>query len=175
MMQSAPTTGRRRILVAALVVILMIVGSAVVTVVTRNGGLRAVPAYAEGTILALPGGSASNISVVGDNLEVVVSTSPTVTSASIVLGSQGFRQDFRAKTGTYGLYFDSVPGVQVGIRRLTVVVPENGTLTLTLVGEARLVLDQAQLKAVSYTHLRAHETRHDLVCRLLLEKKKKKK
>src|SRR5450759_2661304 len=29
------------------------------------------------------------------------------------------------------------------------------------------------LGAVSYTHLRAHETRHDLVCRLLLEKKKK--
>src|SRR5450759_5811039 len=26
---------------------------------------------------------------------------------------------------------------------------------------------------VSYTHLRAHETRHDLVCRLLLEQKKK--
>src|SRR5450756_2827799 len=31
------------------------------------------------------------------------------------------------------------------------------------------------LETVSYTHLRAHETRHDLVCRLLLEKKKKKK
>src|SRR5450756_1819817 len=30
------------------------------------------------------------------------------------------------------------------------------------------------LATVSYTHLRAHETRHDLVCRLLLEKKKKK-
>ena len=28
-------------------------------------------------------------------------------------------------------------------------------------------------EAVSYTHLRAHETRHDIVCRLLLEKKKK--
>src|SRR5659263_750530 len=27
-------------------------------------------------------------------------------------------------------------------------------------------------RSVSYTHLRAHETRHDLVCRLLLEKKK---
>src|SRR5450756_1550640 len=26
-------------------------------------------------------------------------------------------------------------------------------------------------RAVSYTHLRAHETRHELVCRLLLEKK----
>src|SRR5450756_950330 len=30
-------------------------------------------------------------------------------------------------------------------------------------------------KPVSYTHLRAHETRHDLVCRLLLEKKKQTK
>src|SRR5450756_2215335 len=27
-----------------------------------------------------------------------------------------------------------------------------------------------EMLAVSYTHLRAHETRHDLVCRLLLEK-----
>src|SRR5450756_2648931 len=35
--------------------------------------------------------------------------------------------------------------------------------------------DAAHLEPVSYTHLRAHETRHDLVCRLLLEKKKKKK
>src|SRR5450759_5831165 len=33
----------------------------------------------------------------------------------------------------------------------------------------------AAYNPVSYTHLRAHETRHDLVCRLLLEKKKKKK
>ena len=31
------------------------------------------------------------------------------------------------------------------------------------------------VEAVSYTHLRAHETRHDLVCRLLLEKKKNKR
>src|SRR5450756_3186974 len=29
----------------------------------------------------------------------------------------------------------------------------------------------SRLRPVSYTHLRAHETRHDLVCRLLLEKK----
>src|SRR5450756_120607 len=33
-------------------------------------------------------------------------------------------------------------------------------------------LRQLLLGSVSYTHLRAHETRHDLVCRLLLEKKK---
>src|SRR5665648_1202764 len=30
-------------------------------------------------------------------------------------------------------------------------------------------------KSVSYTHLRAHETRHELVCRLLLEKNKNNK
>ena len=34
--------------------------------------------------------------------------------------------------------------------------------------------DVAPITPVSYTHLRAHETRHDLVCRLLLEKKKTK-
>src|SRR5450759_2355262 len=33
----------------------------------------------------------------------------------------------------------------------------------------------APIIPVSYTHLRAHETRHDLVCRLLLEKKKQSK
>src|SRR5659263_658209 len=33
--------------------------------------------------------------------------------------------------------------------------------------------DAGGVITVSYTHLRAHESRHDLVCRLLLEKKKK--
>src|SRR5450756_1836477 len=36
------------------------------------------------------------------------------------------------------------------------------------------LLHVERVRAVSYTHLRAHETRHELVCRLLLEKKKKK-
>src|SRR5665648_1226992 len=39
-------------------------------------------------------------------------------------------------------------------------------------GEIPVLIDP---ESVSYTHLRAHETRHDLVCRLLLEKKKNKK
>ena len=39
--------------------------------------------------------------------------------------------------------------------------------------ELRVYAEQATATfPVSYTHLRAHETRHDLVCRLLLEKKK---
>ena len=37
---------------------------------------------------------------------------------------------------------------------------------------AALTPDQRKTEAVSYTHLRAHETVLDLVCRLLLEKKK---
>ena len=40
--------------------------------------------------------------------------------------------------------------------------------------EMRVVRQESfGLAAVSYTHLRAHETVRDLVCRLLLEKKKK--
>ena len=35
-----------------------------------------------------------------------------------------------------------------------------------------LSISLGSIKAVSYTHLRAHETVLDLVCRLLLEKKK---
>ena len=35
-------------------------------------------------------------------------------------------------------------------------------------------VDAAPSRSVSYTHLRAHETVLDLVCRLLLEKKKAK-
>src|SRR5450756_2953921 len=37
---------------------------------------------------------------------------------------------------------------------------------------AALVALTASSTPVSYTHLRAHETRHDIVCRLLLEKNK---
>ena len=58
-----------------------------------------------------------------------------------------------------------VPGHQIA---------EMALAKLYLVTGQQKYLDQAKFfLAVSYTHLRAHETRHDLVCRLLLEKKKK--
>src|SRR5450756_1398550 len=50
-----------------------------------------------------------------------------------------------------------------------VALPQFFTDACTLVGNSTSPLAMP----VSYTHLRAHETRHDLVCRLLLEKKKK--
>src|SRR5660397_274232 len=45
---------------------------------------------------------------------------------------------------------------------------------LFYLGERVFHLDHAHIP-VSYTHLRAHETKANLVCRLLLEKKKKQK
>src|SRR5450756_1844640 len=52
-------------------------------------------------------------------------------------------------------------------RRLPSIAPLVALLALALVGATIVV------GSVSYTHLRAHETRHDLVCRLLLAKQKK--
>src|SRR5450756_3036073 len=43
---------------------------------------------------------------------------------------------------------------------------------LTGAGDGAVAAIGISTMPVSYTHLRAHETRHDLVCRLLLEKKK---
>ena len=45
---------------------------------------------------------------------------------------------------------------------------------LTMAMSILLISGGVDLSAVSYTHLRAHETGRNLVCRLLLEKKKKK-
>ena len=49
-----------------------------------------------------------------------------------------------------------------------------GAAQVARVGDVR-EQDAGVLGPVSYTHLRAHETVLDLVCRLLLEKKKEKK
>ena len=46
------------------------------------------------------------------------------------------------------------------------------TLLPTVETAAETLLVKSVPEAVSYTHLRAHETVLDLVCRLLLEKKK---
>ncbi len=46
---------------------------------------------------------------------------------------------------------------------------------LMLDGGGMVLSVMSSTQTVAYTHLRAHETRHDIVCRLLLEKKKKKK
>ena len=65
--------------------------------------------------------------------------------------------------------------VLVGIV-VTIVVQSSSAATAITIGLVRaglMKLEQAA-GAVSYTHLRAHETGRNLVCRLLLEKKKTK-
>src|SRR5659263_745724 len=66
--------------------------------------------------------------------------------------------------------FDEVgmPVLLVGDSAANNVFGYDTTLPVTV--EELLPLVRAVSRPVSYTHLRAHETRHDLVCRLLLEK-----
>ena len=52
---------------------------------------------------------------------------------------------------------------------------EGGSAHTEATTKAEYEVAQVAATAVSYTHLRAHETVLDLVCRLLLEKKKKQK
>src|SRR5678815_1144842 len=66
-------------------------------------------------------------------------------------------------------------GIRVTISRVRSVVSFRGSMRLigTLMTRAPAEVQHDGV-AVSYTHLRAHETPEQLVCRLLLEKKKKK-
>src|SRR5665811_2579314 len=58
---------------------------------------------------------------------------------------------------------------------LRVVITVDSCLLSLFIGGLTAVCEvECGSRAVSYTHLRAHETVLDLVCRLLLEKKKKK-
>ena len=64
-----------------------------------------------------------------------------------------------------------LPGAPELSSFITLMVTPQDALVLKLAREAGASID---LAAVSYTHLRAHETPEHLVCRLLLEKKKTK-
>eukprot|EP00658_Telonema_sp_P-2_P062363 TRINITY_DN51024_c0_g1_i1.p1 TRINITY_DN51024_c0_g1~~TRINITY_DN51024_c0_g1_i1.p1 ORF type:complete len:135 (+),score=34.41 TRINITY_DN51024_c0_g1_i1:105-509(+) len=64
----------------------------------------------------------------------------------------------------------------IPITPVSVLPPKGNTLQKAILQEGPKALEQLmQIVAVSYTHLRAHETPEHLVCRLLLEKKKTKK
>ena len=81
-----------------------------------------------------------------------------------------------------GIYYDtlqSVNGCDSVIATTLTVNPSYEVAIAASICEGESILLEGVLqtqagiyRAVSYTHLRAHETREDLVCRLLLEKKK---
>ena len=73
-----------------------------------------------------------------------------------------------------------------GMLEMKIAKLENTIANARIIDESKIDTDRVQIltrvkirntqsNAVSYTHLRAHETVLDLVCRLLLEKKKKNK
>src|SRR5665648_1150577 len=96
----------------------------------------------------------------------------------------GFYVAFAAQKNYFSFYTDDeqvlalikdlLPGVSLGKSVARVKYSANGAVEV-LIDVIKEVVDYHNARPVSYTHLRAHETRHDLVCRLLLEKKKKKK
>ncbi len=139
-------TRNRRALTAIVIGLLILAGSVIVSIVSRNGGIDAGESYTAGTVLELPGGSSVRMSVTGGSLEITVGTSPSLSSGRILVESDGFRKDTRAKVGTYGLRAAVGSSREGNTRRLTVVVPDNSALTLTLVGDAHLVLNEARLR-----------------------------
>lgn len=151
MSSPAPLTPRWRILAAVLVASLVIVGSIVVAAMSLGDGPGAGPAVASGTTLEVGGGFTSSVSVTGDHLEITLKTSAGIASGQIVVGSDGFRRDNRASAGTFGLRVDSTAALRPGVRQLTVIVPESGTLVLTVVGGGSLVTDQIHLSQLRIT------------------------
>src|SRR5450756_2624148 len=66
------------------------------------------------------------------------------------------------------------PVTRTRIRSPSSLSSSDPSCTSVDISSGSLSVNDRKSCTVSYTHLRAHETRHDLVCRLLLEKKKKK-
>ena len=66
----------------------------------------------------------------------------------------------------------SLPVIGGNLFQLFYTLADSMIVGRTLGADALAAVGATATIAVSYTHLRAHETRHDLVCRLLLEKKK---
>ncbi len=137
--------------IAVLVIVLIVLGSIIVRAIATGGDLVPTGTYPTGTVLEVASSSAGSISLVGSNMEITVESSPTRTKTAIVLESTGFQRDLRAQAGTFGLRMDTIMTKATGTKRLAIVVPENGTLVLTLVGDARLVLTQAKLAELRLT------------------------
>src|SRR5665648_1195686 len=107
---------------------------------------------------------------------ISVKNYPPFQSRSIPLVIKKYIDDFeRHQSGStqpetaLSTYLSSPPLFRIGTRSKVHLTQEVQSFI-----DAQLEANGKKVQPVSYTHLRAHETRHDLVCRLLLEKKKNK-
>src|SRR5450756_98381 len=69
-----------------------------------------------------------------------------------------------AEVSPFGAYFAGPSAASASFAGIT---PPSDAQTIA---RSKPIPTTIMSPSVSYTHLRAHETRHDLVCRLLLEK-----
>eukprot|EP00658_Telonema_sp_P-2_P078150 TRINITY_DN7248_c0_g2_i2.p1 TRINITY_DN7248_c0_g2~~TRINITY_DN7248_c0_g2_i2.p1 ORF type:complete len:377 (+),score=99.92 TRINITY_DN7248_c0_g2_i2:47-1177(+) len=102
----------------------------------------------------------------------MVDQSFTVQSAAALMKLKNLSAVLITKGKGDRLTLDSILSSKDIVRR--VVAQGRDAKTLTFKAAAESTMTVSTLDPVSYTHLRAHETPEHLVCRLLLEKKKKK-
>jgi len=133
---------RSRLLVALLVGGLVLGGSVAAAMAVKALSERPDAALEIGSVLELPGGV---LAVTGDGFEAVVSSSSEQASPTVTVEGEGFRRDPRAQAGTLGLELQSTRSDQAAGAVLRIRTPQHGSLTLTLVGRGKLVLDGADL------------------------------
>jgi len=133
---------RSRALVALVLGALVLGGSVMAGMAVKALSERPGTVLEKGSVLELPGGV---LAVAGDGFEVVVSSSSAQISPAVTVEGEGFRRDSRARPGTLGLKLQPARPVQASDSVLRVRTPQRGSLTLTLVGKGRLVLDGANL------------------------------
>ena len=130
-----------------------------------NGFIKATTVLLLSVISAAAIAQSTTSSIRGKLLD---SAGNAVANAEVVVTDQRTGSERRVRSNNSGTFFAS--NLQVG-----------GPFVVTVDGVASATVPNISLgdaynltinDAVSYTHLRAHETREDLVCRLLLEKKK---
>lgn len=131
-----------RTLVALVAGGLVLSGAVAAGMAVKALSQRPGAALEKGSVLELPGGA---LAVAGDGFEVVVSSSSAQVSPAVTVEGEGFRRDSRARPGTVGLELQPARPGQPGGSLLRIQTPQRGSLTLTLVGKGRLVLEGADL------------------------------
>src|SRR5450759_5444837 len=100
---------------------------------------------------------------------------PAAVGLRVRLMKEGFNEGLLLKSGLL-VQRDEGPARDRFRNRLMIPICRDSGAIIAFGGRARDAGQQPKYlnspETVSYTHLRAHETRHDIVCRLLLEKNK---
>ena len=87
--------------------------------------------------------------------------------------SRGLGDVYKRQYHIFALTICALMGAHFGAMNLLIPNPRDIPGLVRTLAKYRINMFPAVNTPVSYTHLRAHETVLDLVCRLLLEKKKK--